>query len=79
MKVPDWMREVQPDSGLTYRDIKGMFGEKSRAGFDLMIKRGDFPPPDWETAGAHKTTRVWFVRTIIREIERRNRLSAGAE
>ena len=77
MKMPAWLHEVNPASGLTFRDVMAMFGFKSRESLAAAIKRGEFPAADRATAGAHHNKRVWLVKTIKREIQRRNKMGGN--
>ena len=79
MQMPTWLNEANPMSGMTLRDVMAMFGFKNSAALAASIKRGDFPPADKATAGPHHNQRVWFVKTIKREIHRRNQMSSNAE
>lgn len=78
MKMPTWLNEVNPMSGLTFRDVMAMFGYRSQGALWAAIKRGDFPPADSATAGPRHQQRVWLVKTIKREIHRRNQMSSNA-
>lgn len=78
MQMPTWLNEVSPMSGMTLRDVMAMFGFKSPAELAAAIKRGDFPKADSATAGPHHHQRVWLVKTIKREIHRRNQVSSNA-
>jgi len=78
MQMPTWLNEVNPMSGMTLRDVMAMFEFKSAAALAAAIKRGDFPQADRATSGPHHHQRVWFVKTIKREIHRRNKMSSNA-
>lgn len=79
MRMPTWLNEVSPMSGMTLRDVMAMFEFKSPAALAAAIKRGDFPQADRATAGPRHHQRVWLVTTIKREIHRRNQMSSNVE
>ena len=79
MQMPTWLDEVNQMSGITLRDVMAMIGFKSSAALAAAIKRGDFPPADRATAGPHHHQRVWLVKTIKREIHRRNQMSSNVK
>ncbi len=79
MKMPTWLSEVNPMSGMTRRDVMAMFEFKSSAALAAAIKRGEFPQADKATAGPYHNQRVWLVKTIKREIHRRNQMSSNVE
>jgi hypothetical protein len=78
MRMPTWLNEVNPMSGMTLRDVLEMFEFKSSAALATAIKRGEFPQADKATAGPNHHQRVWLVKTIKREIHRRNQMSSNA-
>lgn len=79
MKMPTWLSDVNPMSGMTRRDVMAMFEFKSSAALAAAIKRGEFPQADKATAGPYHNQRVWLVKTIKREIHRRNQMSSNAQ
>lgn len=73
MKEPSWLKEVQPYSTLDYKDLVEMFGFRNKSVFEEALNKGRFPPPDKRCLhGGKGAKRLWYVKTIRKEIRRIN-------
>lgn len=73
MKEPSWLKEVKPESSLDYKDLIEMFGFRNKSEFEVALNKGLFPPPDKKCLhGGKSAKRLWFVKTIRKEIRRIN-------
>jgi hypothetical protein len=71
---PAWLKEVAPDSCLTYEDLWRMFGYASKSGISDAVLAGRFPKPDMHRKGNNKA--FWKVSTIRKEFRRRRILAS---
>ena len=78
MKEPSWLKEVQPYSSLDYKDLIEMFSFKNKSEFEEAIHKGLFPPHDKKAVGGGRK-RLWYVKTIRKEIRRINAEEANGK
>ena len=80
MKEPSWLKEVQPYSSLDYKDLIEMFGFRNKSHFEDVIGKGLFPPHDTKCIhGGGGKKRLWYVKTIRKEIKRINAEEANGK
>lgn len=80
MKEPSWLKEVQPYSSLDYKDLIEMFGFRNKSHFEDALSKGLFPPHDKNCVhGGQGAKRLWFVKTIRKEIRRINAEEANGK
>ena len=80
MKEPSWLKEVQPYSTLDYKDLIEMFGFKNKTEFEDTINKGLFPRHDKKCIhGGRSAKRLWYVKTIRKEIRRINAEEANGK
>lgn len=71
MAEPAWLKDVAPDSCVTYRDLVAMFGFASKQKMYDAVSNGSFPKSDLLLRGRA----YWKVATIRKEFRRRQKLA----
>lgn len=69
--IPQWLREVAPDSGVSAKDIRLMLGGISQAGFEKWRKTAGFPEQCFASRSVCDT-RTWLVRDVIKFAKRQD-------